>query len=283
MIGSVASFGQIAKGMSRNPLGIVALFIVLIYGMAAMAFSFSQHLCHDERILFIGFLCLYPFAVLGAFCWLVAKHHTKLYSPGDYRFEGHFFGPQSLPHRLEREQEEANQIEKELDAPPASGAPKAAQSVPAESSLSRKERLVKVYREAEDLAIRELEAQIGVPAMRNIAFSDRGSALGFDAAFVGLNLISVVEVKVIGSRPSDQLVEAVFAQARQARETVKRNEPSVQFAFVLALVLLENADVDEAFLQSLFFKKGKQHDFMLDVRVMSLAVLRRRFSGDKRQ
>jgi hypothetical protein len=30
---SVKSFGETAKGLARNPLGIIALFIVLVYGL----------------------------------------------------------------------------------------------------------------------------------------------------------------------------------------------------------------------------------------------------------
>ncbi|HZZ68851.1 MAG TPA: hypothetical protein VFE18_11830, partial [Phenylobacterium sp.] len=32
----VENFGETAKGLARNPLGIIALFIVLVYAMAAL-------------------------------------------------------------------------------------------------------------------------------------------------------------------------------------------------------------------------------------------------------
>ena len=34
--GSVGQFGSVATGLARNPLGIIALFIVLVYGFAAL-------------------------------------------------------------------------------------------------------------------------------------------------------------------------------------------------------------------------------------------------------
>jgi hypothetical protein len=34
--GSVEKFGTIARGSARSPLGIIALFIVLVYGFAAL-------------------------------------------------------------------------------------------------------------------------------------------------------------------------------------------------------------------------------------------------------
>lgn len=36
----IKSFGQTAKGLARNPLGIIALFIVLVYGVAGLVTAF---------------------------------------------------------------------------------------------------------------------------------------------------------------------------------------------------------------------------------------------------
>lgn len=35
------SFGENAKGLSKNPLGIIALFIVLVYGFASLVTAFA--------------------------------------------------------------------------------------------------------------------------------------------------------------------------------------------------------------------------------------------------
>jgi hypothetical protein len=45
----VPSFGNTAKGLARNPLGIIALFIVLIYGFAALTLGFNSKLEASER------------------------------------------------------------------------------------------------------------------------------------------------------------------------------------------------------------------------------------------
>lgn len=84
-------FSQSAKDLSRNPLGIIALFIVLVYGFACLLFGFSADtLTPPERTLLIWFVILFPVLVLVLFGWLVSKHHKKLYAPSDYRDDNSF-------------------------------------------------------------------------------------------------------------------------------------------------------------------------------------------------
>ncbi|RAP78466.1 response regulator [Paenibacillus montanisoli] len=84
------SFGDTAKGLSKNPLGIIALFIVLVYGFASLIIVFSNSLTTQERLPIIYFLVCFPVLVLGVFAWLVSRHTGKLYSPSDYRDEHNF-------------------------------------------------------------------------------------------------------------------------------------------------------------------------------------------------
>lgn len=80
-----------AKDLSRNPLGIIALFIVLVYGFACLLFGFSaETLIPEERTPIIWFIIFFPVLVLFLFGWLVSKHHDKLYSPKDYRDDSAF-------------------------------------------------------------------------------------------------------------------------------------------------------------------------------------------------
>ena len=78
-----SSFGQTAKGLARNPLGIIALFIVLVYGLAALMTAFSSHLTASERVPLIWFLIVFPVIVLAVFAWLVSKHSDKI-SPDNF-------------------------------------------------------------------------------------------------------------------------------------------------------------------------------------------------------
>jgi hypothetical protein len=80
----VNEFADSAKSLARNPLGIIALFIVLVYAMASVVISFAkpefyQHAEHPA----VWFLTIFPCIVLFVFTYLVAKHHRKLYGPSD--------------------------------------------------------------------------------------------------------------------------------------------------------------------------------------------------------
>ena len=80
-----------AKGLAKNPLGIIALFISLIYGFACLVLGISaEKLETSEKIPLIWFLVFFPIVVLAAFVYLVVFHHKKLYSPSDFREDRSF-------------------------------------------------------------------------------------------------------------------------------------------------------------------------------------------------
>jgi hypothetical protein len=83
-------FGRTAVKLSQGPLGIIALFIVLIYGIAGLVSGFATDIGETNRSVLILFLVLFPVGVLVVFTWLVAFHHTKLYPPQAFRDESHF-------------------------------------------------------------------------------------------------------------------------------------------------------------------------------------------------
>ena len=74
------------KGLTKNPLGIIALFISLIYGFACLVLStsISNLESSSERLPLIWFIIGFPIIILIGFIFLVVKHHQKLYSPSDY-------------------------------------------------------------------------------------------------------------------------------------------------------------------------------------------------------
>jgi hypothetical protein len=77
-------FGETARGLARNPLGIIALFIVLVYGFASLVVGIGANLDSATTMVLVWFMVLFPILVLLVFAWLVSRHHTKLYSPRDY-------------------------------------------------------------------------------------------------------------------------------------------------------------------------------------------------------
>ena len=77
----VRSFGEIANRLARNPLGIIALFILLIYGFATATTVYGDNLTTSERLPLTWFLVLFPVLVLLLFVHLVIHHSDKLYGP----------------------------------------------------------------------------------------------------------------------------------------------------------------------------------------------------------
>lgn len=81
--------GTTASKLSRNPLGILALLIVLVYGIAGFVSTSSAFRDSDLSVM-VWFLVLFPVIVLAALIYLVSKHHDKLYAPSDFTNEENF-------------------------------------------------------------------------------------------------------------------------------------------------------------------------------------------------
>ncbi|WP_081434037.1 response regulator [Azorhizobium caulinodans] len=84
-----SDFNRTAVSLSKNPLGIIALFIVLVYGMASLSLVLSNMPESDFRVM-LYFLILFPVVVLFVFVWLVVRHNAKLFSPSDFSNENNY-------------------------------------------------------------------------------------------------------------------------------------------------------------------------------------------------
>ena len=96
----IDKFGETAKGLAHNPLGIIALFIVLVYGFASLVTAFAGSFSSGERLPLIYFLIGFPILVLVIFTWLVAKHSGKLFSPADFKNEDNYVKLQDVKMQL---------------------------------------------------------------------------------------------------------------------------------------------------------------------------------------
>ena len=179
---------------ARNPLGVIGLFIALVYGIAGLVLGFSaQYLPQIERLLLIAFLVVFPFAILGVFFCLVARHHWKLYAPRDFPSTDAFIQlmtPAQYQERLQAEVEELENDEKTA----AEGSVRIGMGVEGECShVQSRSRVRQDYALAEDLAIREIEAEFGVPVQRNLAVGH----LLLDGLAPLNGVLTAVEVKFV--------------------------------------------------------------------------------------
>jgi len=90
MSDQMKTFGDTAKSLARNPLGIIALFIVLVYGFASLVTAFAGSFTSVERLPLIYFLIGFPVLVLVVFAWLVSRHSGKLFAPSDFKDEENY-------------------------------------------------------------------------------------------------------------------------------------------------------------------------------------------------
>jgi len=115
------NFGNIATRLARNPLGIIGLAFVLVYGIAGYTAT-SDVFQDDERKVLVYILVLFPILIIGVFYKLVTAHHTKLYAPSDYRDDANFL--QSLDARISNSpkvlelEEVTEQIKQEIEGQP---------------------------------------------------------------------------------------------------------------------------------------------------------------------
>lgn len=186
----LGKFGDMAQRLSRNPIGIIALFIVLVYGIAALVLGLSsQQLELNERLPLVWFLVVFPVLVLAAFYHLVAHHHVKLYAPQDFPDKEGFFralSPTEQKQRLDAEilafeTEEADTlndrtISADMDGTGLLGA------------ISTRHAFVF----AEELALREIESEFRVSIHRQVAV---GRDHGVDGIFLQNGKPVLAEIK----------------------------------------------------------------------------------------
>jgi hypothetical protein len=118
---TIKQFGSIAGRLARNPLGIIALAFVLVYGITGLAAT-SNNFNVGQREILTWFLVVYPCVIIFVFYLLVSRHHEKLYAPSDFNDETNFMA--AIESKIEQSpklnhiEELTNQIKQEIDNQP---------------------------------------------------------------------------------------------------------------------------------------------------------------------
>jgi hypothetical protein len=199
-------FAESARTLTKNPLGIIGLFIVLVYGFACLALGLSaSQLDPSERSCLIWFIVLFPILILGVFYRLVTAHHKKLYAPSDYKDERLFLEPLSDERRAERLKVEVQRVE-ELEA--------LEPSAPQTEKLRPAPVISSAYANAERLAFLALEQEIGKPFQKYVQLSVHGRKEEFDGVLITNYEAHLIEVKYF-SRPTfkREFLEALIHRA----------------------------------------------------------------------
>ena len=184
-----SAFDKNMKYYVKNPLGIIALFVVTVYLTASIAFSFGlSKLSGGQAWVFLAFMVGFPIVIFFSFVYLVVKHHTKLYSPYDFKDQKHFLAlatREEIQNKKQREHDEMKKYE---------AAAATLRSAPGETTPARTE-LPKIMRSALDFFAKKY----GVAVVPNVKFSfGDGPPLIFDGQFMYNGKINLVDVKYIG-------------------------------------------------------------------------------------
>jgi hypothetical protein len=204
-------FIKIGKDFARNPLGIIAIFISLIYGFASLLLnSTASALTESERWPLIIFVVAFPILILLAFYRLVTKHHGKLYAPGDFKDDKSFLRTLSDWEADDKLTIEANETLERVEVNKADVEPaRRTQHSPSAESIEKrndqsdkKQKFLQEFKheikQIEDAVVAKVANEMGVSAERHVGIGETEAS--FDA-FLGTNSgkYTFLEVKVVKS------------------------------------------------------------------------------------
>ncbi len=262
MISDLKEFSETARTFSRSPLGIIALFIVLVYGIAGLVLGSSGNsLENSHKTILVWFLVLFPLVVLATFSWLVTKHHRKLYAPSDFRNDEGFLralGPEEQRLKLERETEEVIASDQSGDAPHQQGI--------VETSSVKSTLLL-----AEELALREVQSELGVQINRQVSI---GVDLDLDGVFAKGGSGYGVEVKYIRKDLERSSLHPLLRNFASSLRKYNYNN----FQFFLVLVTDEGAHISPERIENLA-KYANELKVPFQHRIYKLRDLREKYGA----
>jgi hypothetical protein len=224
---------KVSKDHVRNPLGIVALFISLIYGFASLLLgSSADKLEPIERWPLILFVVIFPFSVLYVFYKLVTEHHGKLYSPSDYNTDDSFLKTLSvkeLEAKLEEDVSEAVAIQLSSSKDDTNT-----------KQIKRSDIKGKISK-SEEFVIREIKNELSIEPTIGIKVSPE--LYIFDAGYIKpKEELTLLEVKYY-SRPmiSFKAIDEFLHRAKLAESTM-----TIKTKFIVAVITeFESDDFDK--------------------------------------
>lgn len=191
---------QVFGWMARNPLGVIAAFLSLIYGMSALVTGVAlKSLTVWNQGVLVLFIVAFPLIMLAAFLWLVISHHRKLYAPGDYRSDEGFLGssapPESTAQRLRRD-------DKDISSPaePTKVPENQITAKQQNYQLLPKDPAAQAYF-VESLVLQDLQVQLRGSVQRGVVLrASNHSRLTADGIIRSNDKITAVEVKLVRNK-----------------------------------------------------------------------------------
>ncbi len=263
---NVTGFINNSKGFAKNPLGIIALFISLIYAFACLVLGIaSNYLEKYERLIFIIFLVSFPIIILISFMFLVTKHFRKLYAPSDFKDERNYLETIDIMSQKSRIQNQF--IESKIQTDNHSKT----------STSSNKN--YRNYLIVENLILRIVEKDYNLPLRRNVKFKNHECS--FDCIIEGADIFVGIEIKYYFNI-EDNHVETIAMHLRRKLHTFQRISkeyfPDKRRKYILYIVHDGNIDNFKNKLIKLF---ENENSLETDVRFYDYQYLLDKFGFEK--
>ena len=274
MTSLLQDFGRNAQRLARNPLGIIALFIVLLYGIAGLVLGVSSgNLEPSERQPLIWFLVVFPVVVLAVFYRLVTAHHVKLYAPHDFPDSEGFFRALTPGEQRER----LNQEIREMEAiPPATEGDKVV-ALEMEGTGIKEQAVRHAWVLAEEFAFRELESEFNTFIQRQ---GRMAAGYAIDGILLDRGRIIVVELKFTRRFPVMDIARSAAEHLRHVADTMS---PTPSFILAIVVEGLPREKLPEELAR--VRKYLKSVPFPVDLRVYDFDELKEKYgvAGERTQ
>lgn len=245
----IDDFMRNTKGLTKNPLGIIGLFISLIYGFACLVLSTSivNLQVANERLPLIWFIIIFPLIILSAFIYLVVNHHEKLYAPSDFRNDDAFTETMTgkrIKEKLEKEAEilrsaddsdENNEPLKQRNYSGDDSKPDPILDEETKIHLDEDEHLEKRISNVEKWAIKDLELEYNTRFKTNQRIVSNRVILELDAYASDSKKVLIAEVKYWQSHKTTKPLMIIIQQFARHVEQFNRafGNKEVKLVFVL--------------------------------------------------
>jgi hypothetical protein len=253
----IKRFMEEAKGFTKNPLGIIALFISLIYGFACLVlgFSISNLEGNIERLSLIWFIILFPFVILIAFIYLVIKHHEKLYSPGDFRADESFMQTLNPAQVTDKQLKDVKKLESapvienidELEIKrKAENEGKDTISENEETNELSEDALLEIYKNAQKWVIDDLSLTYKVILKKDVVLNLSGKQYPLDAYGIdNLGGNYAIVVKYWQTAKSDKKLKLIIQDFMSKNKEIYRYYPNCKIIIALVYDNLDLVDKDD--------------------------------------
>lgn len=267
-------FGKTAEKLSGNPLGIIALFIVLLYGIAALVLSSSAgFLAGDERKPIIWLLVIFPFVVLFVFAWLVSQHHTKLYAPKDFLNDETFLkalSPQEIEDKRQKELESYND---EIVNTPAQLETHEAKPSSSKSSISIQE-----LKEADELATKYVKSKYNIDLLSYQELRRGNDSEQLDGIAMSNQNIQAFEFQLINGDKVNRIINSRMGSIALKALRLASYSENTKAKLVYVLLVKGLNDISKNIIQKSFDSFAPSSPIPLELDLVNYDDLKNKYS-----